>query len=190
MISFAQFLQEIETQMQQPKTIEQVAEEFYNYMGGRFPGCSLGVAGISKTNPGSGNCAWTARRFWVWSQAMLRKFPGVYEQGKIILFPDSDRESSAHLVPVYQGTIIDYIQAFTGGQKYQFHKVANITPGIHPLEEGGPDVKSGYEDSYDEYIFGNSIEEINAFQARRAEEEKRRGRVQPFDRPRVMPQQK
>ena len=80
-----------------PKNAKEVAEEFYAYMGGRFPGCSLGIAGTSKENPGSGNCAWTARRFWAWSKAKARKFPEYTSQGKFYRF-HTPKENSPHIL--------------------------------------------------------------------------------------------
>lgn len=156
------------------KSIEQVAEEFYDYQKGQFPTCKLGIAGESQEKVGSGNCAWTARRFITWAALNSKKNPEMYGKAKIIFFPINEREKLAHIVPVYDNHIIDYILAFTKGKKYQITPVKNTQTGPHSIEEGG--LAQAYP-MYDEYVIGSSIQDVNNIIA------KMNFKVNTFDRP-------
>ena len=126
-------------------SVSQVAQEFYAYVEQTYPGLRLGIVG-------SGNCAWTAREFHDWA---AKNGMG---NAQILYFMWTDREQSAHIVPVYQGNVIDYIQDFTGGKTFVVNKVSNLGTGkLTPVEQGGLEY---YKEWYDQYVLGNSIPEI------------------------------
>lgn len=161
------------------RTPEQVAEEFYEYQGGRFPGCLVGIAAAGQDKPGSGNCSWTARRFINWARARSRQSPGSYGEAKLIMFPASESEPAGHIVPVYDGHILDFIQAFTGGRKYLITPVRNLAGGQHSTAEGG---LAGVYSMYPTYVVGDSLEEINGHFSRIIGHPG--ARIGPFERPR------
>jgi hypothetical protein len=150
---FCKWLEEIIQQQQQQQPLQfrggnpnNVAQDFYLYMEQTYPGLQLGIVG-------SGNCAWTAQEFFKWSKG----------NSQILAFPHSQREEQAHIVPVYNGYLIDYIQAFTYGQKWKIHMVKNPTKGrLIPLREGG--LADAYGTWYDFYILGNSVQDIESVQ--------------------------
>jgi hypothetical protein len=170
-------LVEQEQQASGPKTAEVVAEEFYNYMKVRFPDHHLGVIMDGENNPGSGNCAWTARRFTAWLQVVSKGAPGAYKRGQVVFFPETPRsDDAAHIVPAYDGKIIDYIQAFTGGKKYVMSPLQNSALGEHDLDGSSP-----YKRWYDKYVVGNEWGDINRWLSQKWGE---RVKINSYDRPR------
>lgn len=151
------------------QTVEEVAQAFYNDMGKNHPGCDLGIAGSSKENPGSGNCAWTARTFLEWA----KNNPSILQHTKVISFPSNYDEiknpkgsKMGHIVPVYNGYIIDYIKTFTYGKQHELVPVGGggLSPGIHNLKDGGAEFYNSYRTySYDQYIVGNTWQEAERF---------------------------
>jgi hypothetical protein len=190
MSTFKQFLLEIGDQFQTHQTyhqnqgnksIDDIAKEFYEYMGGRFPDCPLGIAGASEVITGSGNCAWTARRFLSWSAKKSHENPQEHNTSKILFFPETEREASSHIVPVYNNIIIDYIKAFTSGKDYKLIPLSNSQNGIHTPE---PIVAKNYP-MYDKYIIGDSIQDINKYLKQIRNDPK--ARLNTFERPTSKP---
>jgi hypothetical protein len=147
--------------------VEEVAQEFYDDMGRNHPGCDLGIAGSSEENPGSGNCAWTAKTFLIWAKTK----PNILQHTKVVSFPTNHDEIKnpkgakiGHIVPVYNGYIIDYIKTFTYGKQHELVPVRNLNPGLHNLKDGGPEFYNSYKTyGYDSYIVGNTWEETERF---------------------------
>ncbi len=162
MITFSTWLEGLQSKPMQ------VADAFYDYMKGQFPKCELGIAGTSKENPGSGNCAWTAQYFLNWAKDK----PNILSRTKIVSFPTTYDEKTnphgatlGHIVPVYDVYIIDYIRTFTYGRKYSLCKVTNLTPGIHELKDGGTQLYRAYGPKafeYDYYIVGDSWGQVES----------------------------
>ena len=131
---------------------QSVAEKFLLDVQQRYPQCQLGIAGgFGKV--GSGNCAWTAKDFWNWA-----KREGLSAQ--VLFFLPYDEHSAAHLVPVYNGEIIDFIKHYHYGKNvpYMIHPVRNRTMNqVLPVEKGGLDY---YKQDHDSYVLSNSIDNI------------------------------
>lgn len=135
-------------------SIQDLAKDFYDNHILKHPEwstCELGV-------PRSGNCAWFAREFYNWAkQNNLNP--------KIILFPWSQKEEQAHIVPVINGYIVDYIQEFTGRKPYLIFPIGN--PQINekqPLfdENKTPilpaNTANHYSTWYDHFIYADTIQ--------------------------------
>lgn len=143
------------------KPIEEVAEEFINYAQQKYPGKPIGIVACPRNGPGSGNCAWTARQFYLWANLKHKQNPQQYSTAQLLWFPDNENEPSGHLVPVYNGSIIDYIQMFTNGKRYHIIKLANTSNGQHNIKEN-PQIAKIY-DTYQQYYIGNSMDEIDSY---------------------------
>lgn len=144
MITFQRYLESMT-----PDAVASAAQEFYQLTGDKYKGCKLGVAE-------SGNCAWFARDFYNWAAANKK---GTVQ---IVFFMWGEREESAHVVPVLNGQIVDYIQEFSQNQPFKISPIGNPPQDkVLPLEGNLPaDISSYYKKWYDEFIFGNSIEHI------------------------------
>ena len=146
------------------KSAEEVAQEFYNDMGHKHPNCDLGIAGSSAENPGSGNCAWTAKAFLDWAKTQ----PDILQHTKVVSFPSNYDETKnhkgakiGHIVPVYNGHIIDYIKTFTFGKQRELVPVRDLTPGIHNLKDGGLEFFNNYKTyGYNQYIIGDTWQQV------------------------------
>jgi hypothetical protein len=117
--------------------VKNVAEEFYQFVKTKYPNAPLG-------HSSSGNCAWTALFFKEWAD---KKYPG---KTKILMFIEPYKSWDAHVVPVYDENIIDYIQIFTKNKPYKIHKVIDNTIGkVQKVEKAG----LGYfKEWYNRYI--------------------------------------
>jgi hypothetical protein len=130
--------------------IQQVANEFYQYVGGKFQGCPLG-------HGGSGNCSWFAKTFYEWAKNNKKG------NLQILFFIWSEKEDSAHIVPVLNGYIIDYIQEFSQNTPFKISPVGNPKNNqILPIKDLPGDVSSYYEKWYNEFILGDTISHINS----------------------------
>lgn len=119
------------------KSLKDIAKEFYSHIKTKYPGSPLGKSG-------SGNCAWTANAFFNWAS---KKYPG---HTKVLLFIENKREDQAHIVPVFDNNIIDYIQEFTGGKPFMIHPLTNNKVGkIQEIEMAG---LNHYKKWYDLYV--------------------------------------
>lgn len=180
MKSFGEWLEGLQ---QFATSVEDVAQEFYNDMGRNHPGCDLGIAGSSKENPGSGNCAWTAKTFLEWA----KKNPSILQHTKVVSFLANYDERTGkgtkigHIVPVYQGYIIDYIKTFTYGKQHELVPVKNLNSGLHNLKDGGPEFYNGYRTyGYTQYIIG-TWQEVERLMGEYYKTD--RFKVGPFDKP-------
>lgn len=128
--------------------VEQVANEFLQQVGTNFPSCPLGQGG-------SGNCSWFAKNFHDWA---LQNKKGKVQ---IVFFIWSKKEESAHIVPVLNGYIIDYIQEFSGNKPFLISKIDNPQLNqILPINNLPGNVAKYYSKWYDEFIYGENIPQI------------------------------
>ena len=130
--------------------IQQVANEFYQHIGGKFQGCPLG-------HSNSGNCSWFAKTFYDWAK--------VNQKGdlKILFFIWNDKEDSAHIVPVLNGHIVDYIQEFSKNTPFKISPVGNPRNNqVLPIKNLPSDVSSYYEEWYNEFILGDTITNVES----------------------------
>lgn len=127
--------------------VQKVAEEFYNYVKKKYPTAPLG-------HSESGNCAWTALFFKEWAD---KEYPG---KTQILIFLEPYKNWQAHIVPVFDGYIIDYIQAFTKRKRYMIHKVTNNTTGkVQKVEQAG----LGYFKTwYHRYLLGKDKNDLES----------------------------
>jgi len=153
-LSFYEMNQLVNKQNQQPSSpqqyAEQVANEFLQQVGTDFPSCPLGQSH-------SGNCSWFAKRFHEWS---LKNNKG---KTQIVFFIWGKKEESAHIVPVLNGYILDYIQEFSQNTPFKISPIGNPQQNkVLPLDNLPGDVSAYYKKWYDEFIFGENISEIES----------------------------
>lgn len=138
--------------LESANTADEIAKQFFLDMERNHPGCRLGVA-AKDGQPGSGNCAWTAREFFNW--ATQKGLPVQY-----LSFTPWDGNSAGHIVPVYDSTVIDFIKHYHYGKnvQYMLHRVTNPTMNkVLPLRTGGLDY---YANDHQTYILANSLADI------------------------------
>ena len=156
---------------EQDQTVKQFADEFYNTKILKNPEWNQCKVGI----PGSGNCSWFAREFYSWAEKNNYK-------PKIILFPNTDRERQLHIVPVINGYIIDYIQAFSNNKPYLIFPIGS--PQINQrltLASLHPNAANHYKEWYDEFIYAEDIN--NANQIMKKQKDYQSFEVGPYEAP-------
>lgn len=139
--------------------VEQVANEYLQQEVATK--CPLNKVGKSD----SANCSWFAKDFHEWA---IRNNKGKVEIIFFIWSNEKDRkarglehEESAHIVPILNGYIVDYIQEFSGNKPFLISKIGTPKQNqVLPINNLPSNVANYYMKWYDDFIYGNNIAEI------------------------------